>query len=234
MYILTFMIALNNGFTLIEVLAALFIMSIGFLALSQMQYLSLKQTQLAHSGTTAANLIQAYSDSDLSRIRIIHSLNQQLVIRLSRDENIDANDPILTYCNADPCGGECPCDPLKVINTDTENNNLTRTCSGIDIEAVNIKNPVYSTDIDTCKKAGVDYFVVRSVDLRVENNEIPPQRTFNIEYSIKNPTQFNRDGLNPGAALATNTIEISAHTDTSILENAPDGIEKLLVFPNIP
>jgi len=224
----------NKGFTLIEVLVALFIMSIGFLALSQMQYLSFRQTQLAHSGTTATNLIQAFIDSDLSRIKMIHNLNQNLVNRLQTGEDIDSSDPALTYCNSEPCDGICPCDPFKTINTVTDVNNIVTACSGVDLESANVEEPVYSTDTANCENPGVDFYIVRSVDLRVNNNEIPPQRTFNIEYSVRNPGQFNRNGLSSGSSLATNTIEISAHVDTTILASAPDGIERLLVIPNIP
>jgi len=224
----------SKGFTLIEVLVALFIMSIGFLALSQMQYLSFRQSQLAHSGTTATNLIQAFSDSDLSRIRMIHSLNQNLVNRLRTGEDIASDDPVLTYCNASPCGGVCPCDPFKTINNLTDSNNSVRACSGIDIEEINIQDPVYSTETSDCESPGIDFYIIRSVDLRVNNAEIPQQRTFNIEYSVKNPNQFNKRGLNSGSALATNTIEISAHVDMTILASAPAGIANVLVIPNIP
>ncbi|MGI9534383.1 MAG: type IV pilus modification PilV family protein [Thermodesulfobacteriota bacterium] len=34
---------INSGFTLIEILVAVFLMAVGFLALSQMQYLSFRQ-----------------------------------------------------------------------------------------------------------------------------------------------------------------------------------------------
>ncbi len=234
MYIIIVMTGENKGFTLIEVLVAVFIMSIGFLALSQMQYLSFRQTQLAHSGTTATNLIQAFSDSDLSRIRMIDGLNQNLVTRLSENEEIGNNDPVFAYCSTSPCNGSCPCDPFRTILERTDQDNTFSSCMGIDIDNNSIDSPIYSTDSTDCGAPGSDYFLVRTIDLRVDNNIRPPQRTYNIEYSVKSPGQLRKNGFNAGISLATNTIEIVAYVDTTTLASAPDDIERILIIPNIP
>ena len=47
----------NSGFTLLEILVAVFLMAIGFFAMSQMQFLSLRQSQLAENGTMIITLI---------------------------------------------------------------------------------------------------------------------------------------------------------------------------------
>jgi len=54
----------QNGFTLIEILVAVFIMSVGFLALSQMEFLSVRQKQMAEAGSNATNTIQFAGDRD--------------------------------------------------------------------------------------------------------------------------------------------------------------------------
>ncbi|HSG31802.1 MAG TPA: prepilin-type N-terminal cleavage/methylation domain-containing protein [Thermodesulfobacteriota bacterium] len=67
------MVKINNtsGFTLLEILVAVFIMSVGFLALSQMEFLSVRQKQMAEAGSNATNIIQAAADKDLAEIKRI-------------------------------------------------------------------------------------------------------------------------------------------------------------------
>jgi len=70
----------QNGFTLIEILVSVFIMSIGFLALSQMEFLSVRQTRLAEQGTMATNIIQFISDRDASEVKKRTLLNNKEIM----------------------------------------------------------------------------------------------------------------------------------------------------------
>ena len=82
----------NKGFTLIEILVALAITSIGFLAMSQMQYLSLRQTTLAQVGSQSTNLIQSLIDRDTKFARIIHLLNSRVYIDSQSGTTITTKD----------------------------------------------------------------------------------------------------------------------------------------------
>ncbi len=223
------------GFTLIEVLVALFIMSIGFLALSQMQYLSLRQSQLAYSGTTATNIIQAFSDSDLSRMRSIHNLNMALVNDLFSGDITNRE-----YCDNDLCNNECPCDPFSVISdypaTATGNNSPEQICTAIKNENYTFGETIISDDStvscdDILVNTSNEYFLTRTINI---DTNVPEERTYKIAYTIKNRYQRIHHPLDLGNSLATQFIKISAHVDTTTLANAPDGISNLLVIPNIP
>jgi len=230
----------SKGFTLIEVLVALFIMSIGFLAISQMQYLSFRQSQLAHSGTTATNMIQAFSDSDLSRMRSIHNLNLALISKIRNGNFTDANDTALKFCKTDLCSNECPCDPFLTIseNPDTgTEGNPERICTAIDIENYAFDETIISTNpADSCDDTANKYFLTRTISINIDNGIIPEERTYNIAYSVKNRYQQENSPLELGNSLATHFIKISAHIDTSVLEDVDeDGVTNAgLVIPNIP
>ena len=64
----------SKGFTLLEILFAVAIMGIGFLAMSQMQYLSLNQKTIAENGTFATNLIQTITDMEMANAKRINLL----------------------------------------------------------------------------------------------------------------------------------------------------------------
>jgi len=218
----------KEGFTLIEVLVALFIMSIGFLALSQMQYLSLRQSQLAHSGTTATNLIQAFSDSDLSRMRSIHNLNMALVDDLSSGDIINRD-----YCDKKLCKNQCPCDPFSVISNDPTGNNTQHICTAIKNEnykfgEIGIPDKPAASCKNVTNDLSNEYFLTRTIDI---DTSVPGERTYSIAYSVKNRYQQVNHPLTFGNSLATQFIKISAHVDTTILAS---GYSNILVIPNIP
>jgi prepilin-type N-terminal cleavage/methylation domain-containing protein len=221
----------NKGFTLIEVLVALFIMSIGFLALSQMQYLSLKQSQLAYSGTTASNLIQSLSDIDLSRIRIINRNNIVLVNDIISG---NGNNTHQDYCNNNLCNNECPCDPFHAFTAFADEDSPLSICTAIKNEyhKLNFDETIISTNpAVSCNNTANEYFLTRTINV---DTRVPGERTYNIAYTIKNRYQQVNYPDELGNSLATQYIKISAHVDSTILASAPDGISNLLVIPNIP
>ncbi|MCL4246501.1 MAG: prepilin-type N-terminal cleavage/methylation domain-containing protein, partial [Candidatus Dadabacteria bacterium] len=65
----------QRGFTFTEIIIAISIMALGFLAMAQMQYLSLRQKQRAEQGTVATNIIQFIADRDIERVKRSHLLN---------------------------------------------------------------------------------------------------------------------------------------------------------------
>jgi len=101
----------QKGFTFIEVIIALSIMAIGFLATSQMQFLSLRQKQLAEDGTIATNIIQFIADQDMSTARQIHLLNSIAFIEAlaGRLSPLSTSEPHLQHCIGEKniCD-ECP------------------------------------------------------------------------------------------------------------------------------
>ncbi len=60
----------KRGFTLLELLISVGIMSLGFLAIAQMQFLSLRQKQKAEQGTVATNAIQFIKEIGMDRVVI--------------------------------------------------------------------------------------------------------------------------------------------------------------------
>jgi len=59
----------ESGFTLIEILVAMMIISVGYLAFSQMGFLSLRLKQMAERGTDATQVIQFITDRDLAQVK---------------------------------------------------------------------------------------------------------------------------------------------------------------------
>jgi len=111
----------KKGFTLLELLIALGIMTVGFLAIAQMQFLSLKQTRKAEIGTTATNIIQFISDTDMAEVRRLYLLNSAAF-----NNSVAGRIPDFSYCDGaappncpntpceDPCSG-CPAQPCDVM-----------------------------------------------------------------------------------------------------------------------
>jgi len=215
----------HKGFTLIEVLVALFIMSIGFLALSQMQYLSFRQSQLAHSGTTATNMIQAFSESDLSAVRNINKLNQNLVNKLSSGTSDIRRD--LEYCKNNENCDACPCDPFLTITSQPDTNNTLRNCIVLD-------STIPATKKGECDSTPGEYFLTRTITVDIDNNSNPVERNYKLAYTVKNQNQQSKSPLDLGSSLATQFIEINAHVDSTILATVGGNFSRILVIPNIP
>src|SRR3989337_3203505 len=99
----------QEGFTLIELLSATLIMSIGFIAFAEMQFLSLLQKQRAELGSTATNAIQFISDRDIAEVKRIYLLNSNTRMDAQAGRALD-----LSYCDGSAPSsvfGVCPCGP---------------------------------------------------------------------------------------------------------------------------
>ena len=74
----------SKGFTFLEIIVALGIMAVGFLAMSQMQYLSFRQKVLAESGTFSTNMIGTVSAFEMANAKTVNLLNAQEYILIPR------------------------------------------------------------------------------------------------------------------------------------------------------
>ena len=89
----------QSGFTMLEILVALGIMTIGFLAMAQMQFLSLRQSNIAEDGTTAMTILQTIADKDIEDVKRLHVLNSRVFLDEQSDKPITTQDD---YCDGSP------------------------------------------------------------------------------------------------------------------------------------
>ncbi|MGH7807992.1 MAG: type IV pilus modification PilV family protein, partial [Thermodesulfobacteriota bacterium] len=143
----------QNGFTLLEILVAVFIMSLGFLAAAQMQFLSLRQKQLAEQGTIATNVIQYISDNDMAEVRRRYLLNATAYVDAQAGRNQNPSRP---YCDgsANSVCDVCPCDPLEAITLNPDDGVTETICAAIDINNFNPENLNFRTTPNQCKTDG--------------------------------------------------------------------------------
>lgn len=242
----------NRGFTLLEILVALGIMSIGFLAMSQMQYLSVLQTRRASEGTLGTNFIQYAVDKDLQDLRRTHLLNTQVYLDAQADKPFSTNPD---YCDGsapdscpesgdhtcvDPCQS-CPCDPIgEIFTIDTTQDDTQTSCAEIDnINDFDVTGIRYETDFDNCNNS--EYYLVRSVNSVITQNPDPTlddELAIDITYGLKTQRQFSTDERRQSFTLrdtvALQNIRVTAHiaTDWDEIINSPDW--NRIVVPNIP
>lgn len=216
----------QSGFTLIEILVAVFIISIGFLALSQMEFLSLRQKKMAEEGSDATNLIQFSADRDLAELKRITLLN-------ARTFTIEANGRTAdyTYCDgssdASVCSN-CPCNPLSVVASDpTTVGTKDVQCAVIGIDSSDVTSINYTTDQTACLD---DYstilsnlqteglFILRRASVESETTDtvtIDSIYTVNLTYAVKSLKQFRDNGFSLALKdnLAVQGISLTAQTD---------------------
>jgi len=221
----------SKGFTLLEILVALGIMAVGFLAMSQMQYLSFRQKVLADSGTFSINMIGTISDLEMANAKKINSLNarvyldsQASIIILNQLEYCDASDDAI--CNV------CPCNPLEAFTSDTFNplavgGDTEFTCAAIDPDDFNPEQIEFTTNAGVCEgDAGLaEYYLFRRVTSTFNNTDIPNQINLNITYILKSSRQFadprNRaimgsgeiNNILIGDSIARQRFQVSAHVE---------------------
>ncbi len=247
----------NKGFTLYEILVALAITSIGFLAMSQMQYLSLRQTTLAQIGSKSTNLLQSLTDRDTQFARIIHLMNSRVYLDsvsgttiTTQDNYCDGTPP--TSCLNPPCSDPCticPCDPLTIFTSDPTTNNTETTCaflSTVEFDPTNIKyetnkglcsNPACLAEETPCRQ---ELFVVRRVVTTVDQTTIPQEINLRVTYAIKTPKQFADFNLDDPIRIidtvVAQTYLTSAHIDQNwnTYINIPGQDWSNVTIPHIP
>lgn len=234
----------ESGFTLIEILVAVFIISIGFLALSQMEFLSVRQKQMAEQGSNATNLIQFTADMDLGELKRVNLLNARTFVVETSGRTAD-----YTYCDgssdASVCSN-CPCNPLALIAPDpTTVGTKDVQCAAIGLDSSDVKSINYTTDETTCLTNYNDMgteglFVLRraSVDSQTSDTvTIESIYNINLTYAVKSLKQIRDNGfsLTLKDNLAVQGIAITAQTDDySDIVPISSGSWGSVVIPHVP
>ena len=229
----------NKGFTLLEILVALGIMVIGFLAMSQMQYLSLRQSNMAESGTIATNIIQFASDRDMSEAKRLHLLNSRVYLDSQAGRSINKQDDYCTTSGG-PCA-DCPCDPLEAFTSQSlTDGSVENRCSVIDIVEFDPESIDYKDDVTLCTDS--EFYLVRRVTSNVDVVSLPNEINLNVSYAIKTQKQFDESGFETSEpdftinkSLAVQKYRVSAHVDTG-WDNfvTTTGDWSQVVIPHIP
>ena len=170
----------EEGFTLIEILIALAIMALGFLATAEMQSLALRQRMRAESGTVATNIIQFASSRDVARVKQRRADNASFFIDVRNGKEA---------CPS----SEFP-DPLDALAEDgnLSEGNPQRGCTPVDIETPNPDKLTFDDkcDLDT---PGTDFFVVKEVE-RADPISISgvPIVTVTLDYGVIDRSQAEK------------------------------------------
>ena len=232
----------NKGFTLLEILMALGIMAFGFIAMSQMQYLSLRQSNLAESGTVATNIIQFAGDRDMARAKRLHLLNSRVYLDSQAGKTIGIQND---YCSGgtDAVCAECPCNPLEVFTTQSlTDGSVENRCSVIDINNFDPESIDYQAVDDLSQCTDSEFYLLRRVTAEVDATVAPTELNLNISYAVKNQTQLDDSGFELSEpdytinqSLVVQKYRVSAHVDTgwnNFVTSA--GNWNLVVIPHIP
>ena len=210
----------QNGFTLTEILVAMFIMAIGFLAVAQMEFLSLRQKQQAETGTVATNTIQFITDRDMAEVRDRHLLNSTAYI-----DDQAGRTPELDYCNGSATSicAACPCDPLEALTPNPDNAVTETICAAIDSNNLDPNALTFRTTATACETDAAAlpadsevFYVVKQSTTTVDAGVTPNIVTVAITYAVKTPTQFGETGLGSVSirySLASQAYTVTAHVD---------------------
>ncbi|MGQ0793624.1 MAG: type IV pilus modification PilV family protein [Deltaproteobacteria bacterium] len=209
----------ENGFTFIEILIALAIMAFGFLAMAQMEFLSLKQKQLAEAGTIATNMIQFISDRDMAEVKRRYLLNSAVYSDAQAGRT-----PNMLYCDgsSDAVCGACPCDPLEAVTANPDDGVSENSCA-----ALNSRNPdpsllqfratkaLCQADAAALPAGSPALYVTKLATTDSETVNGVEVLTVSIGYAIKTPAQFAETPFSGDIrdSLASQTYEITAQID---------------------
>lgn len=211
----------QRGFTFTEIMVALCIMALGFLAMAQMQYLSLTQKQQAETGTVATNVIQFIADRDMEEAKRAHLLNSIAFMeaQAGRLNPGSSSEPHLQHClsgNPKRMCNTCPCNPLAMITPDPSQESAT-TCAVIDTHNFDPGDVEFETDESDCAGSTDDnLIVVKRVNVETDEAQDPPITTMNVTYGVKTKRQFadtDFDSLSIKDTLATQNIVFSTHEE---------------------
>ena len=209
----------QEGFSFLELLIATLIMSIGFIAFAEMQFLSLLLKQRAELGSTATNAIQFISDRDMAEAKRIYLLNS--------NTRLDAQAGRLpldfAYCDgssANSVCGACPCDPLEAITPNPDNLPET-TCAAIDRHNFDPTNITFRTTKALCLTDAAA-LPANSSPLYVVKKAEPPEIVIpnivevQITYAIKTSPQFDDTDITSvliSDSIASQSFGVTAHVD---------------------
>lgn len=212
----------QSGFTLIELLVAVTIMAVGFLAVSQMQFLSFRQKTLANEGVLATNVIQFAADRDLAEMKRRHLHNSYGYLDgLNSGSPIDSN--TFEFCGSGNLCDPCPCDPFEVVIADATADGSNETaCSAVNPEEFDPEALQYVT-VDNCAAgctADECLYLVRTAETNFIDNAFNSDNiVVTITYGVKNLRQINDTDNNSNVSLrhtlATQDFQISGHVATN-------------------
>lgn len=238
--------ALNkqDGFTLAEILIATAIMALGFLAVAQMQYLSLRQKQKAESGSIATNMIQFVSDRDMAEVRRLHLLNT-----IAHSDSVAERIPDFSYCDgtppgnctnspcADPCSG-CPgqpCDVIRVLSVAPVPNPAPNpagefsetSCAPIETHDFDPEKLLFDTDVNNCADPDADMYIIKNVraSQQADPTTLIQILTVTLTYAVKTPGQFAETGLtiidpnNNSRPILRNSVATQRHIMTAHIDD---------------
>jgi prepilin-type N-terminal cleavage/methylation domain-containing protein len=232
----------QNGFTITEILVAMAIMALGFLAMAEMEFLSLRQKQNAEAGTIATNVIQFIADRDMSEVRRRYLYNSIVYIDAQAGRDLD-----LSYCdgssNTSICD-TCPCDPLEALTPSPTNGTTESTCAVVDSQNFDPDKLVFRSDDSDCKEDAealigegrrVLYVVKRATTTQAIVNGVTTL-TVSITYAVKTRSQFEGTS-NPFSvaikdSLATQVYQVTAHEDNYSDFLGPDWAQ--VRVPHVP
>jgi len=207
----------QKGFTLTEIMIALAIMALGFLAMAQMQYLSLRQKQQAELGTVATNVVQFIADRDMEEVKRAQLLNSTAFMK-AQAGRLDPS----SYClsgNLERMCDACPCDPLAEVTPHPSQETET-TCAVIDITDFDPEKVVFKTTEAGCSGSTDDSLIVikrvNSKTVEPADPNEPTVTTLNVTYGIKTKNQFEEtgfDSLSIKDTLATQDMVFTAHEE---------------------
>ena len=211
----------QEGFTLIELLIATLIMSIGFIAFAEMQFLSLLQKQRAELGSTATNAIQFISDRDMAEAKRIYLLNSNTRMDANAGRLLD-----LSYCDGSATSvcGVCPCDPLEAITPNPDNGVTETTCAAIDRHNLDPNNITFRNTKADCQDDGDTIlaanrsvlYIVKEATTTVDAAVIPNIVEVQITYAIKTSPQFDDTDIISVLirdSIASQSFGVTAHVD---------------------
>lgn len=219
----------SRGFTLVEVLVATLIMAVGFLAMAEMEFLSLEQHRFSGYGTLGTNMIQHASDFDIASVRRIHMLNSTAYVdaqagRVANLAYCDGNPP--PSCPGgtcqDPCS-QCPCNPFAVLMPDFGDGRTSTFCSAVDVKNFDPAKLTYRESASLCladgkalaEGGGVPAYIVRRVAASIDTGDTPNIARLELTYAMKTERQFRETGLEVGqsGSYAVMSFEVSGHRD---------------------
>lgn len=218
----------KQGFTLVELLVTVLIMGTGFLALSQMEYLSLNLKQKAEEGTRGSNVLQLVIDSDISDMKKVHMLNVKAYMDGITTRSLD-----LAYCSGGTNSycGTCPCDPLEILTPNPDNGVTETTCSIVDVENFDptfldfVDQSTCMSDFETFSNAGNELLIIlKQASTTVITTNIPNLVNVDMTYVSKTPEQFIESGMN---IELRNSIVREAFGVTAHIDNFTDDVPVL-------
>jgi prepilin-type N-terminal cleavage/methylation domain-containing protein len=233
----------QDGFTLVEILIAVAIMAFGFLAIAEMQYLSLRQKQKAEFGSIATNIIQFVSDRDMAEVKRLHLLNSTAFSEFSAGRNdsltfkyCDGTAP--TSCPDPPCADPCtgcpgqPCDTMRVLSVAPIPNPPggvinENSCTPIETNDSDPEKLVFVTSVNNCKDPNADMYIIKNV--RASQQQDPKTfvqiLTVTLTYAVKTPVQFAETGLvildpdNNNRPILRNSVATQTHVITAHIDD---------------